>query len=88
MATLSSYRVEPGTFESLECRGCRSALDIHQPNLQQPDQFLGTCSGCHRWYRLAASPNEAGLTILELPEVEPMHPSPAAARSPDNDSRS
>jgi hypothetical protein len=84
VANLSYYRVATGNFSTLVCPSCRGSLDIHQPNLQQPDQFLGTCSLCGRWYRVASSIDETGLTVLELPEVveitSPPPPPPASGR--------
>ena len=67
VAALSYYTTASVNFSALACRRCRSSLDIHQPDPNQPDQFLGTCPSCGGWYRVASS-SESGLTVLELPE--------------------
>jgi hypothetical protein len=68
LASLSYYKSASDNFSTLDCRGCRVPLDVHQPDQNQPDQFLGTCSSCGKWFRLAPY-GEAGLIVLELPEL-------------------
>ena len=68
-ATLSYYHVAPDSFKTLACRRCRSPLDVHQPNPQQSDQFLGTCPTCNRWYLVAPSSGDPGLIVMELPDI-------------------
>ena len=32
------------------CTGCDASLDIHQPDPESPDRFLGTCPDCGAWF--------------------------------------
>ncbi len=32
------------------CTGCDAVLDIHQPDTECPDRFLGTCPECGAWF--------------------------------------
>ena len=80
IANLSYYLTAPANFARLRCRGCRNAMDIHQPDPNRADQFLGTCSGCGRWYRVGLSTDGAGLVVLDLPEVDQVEASPPASK--------
>ena len=74
VANLSYYSIAPESLATLHCRECRSPLDIHQPNPNQPDQFLGTCAGCGAWYRIGSCAAEDLLTVVQLPEVGEVDP--------------
>ena len=78
MANLNYYCIVSAALSTLNCRSCRGPLDIHQPNPNQPDQFLGTCSDCNLWYRVESKPGEGRLTVMQLPEV-------AETRAPTSD---
>ena len=77
-ALLSYYKTTSNNFAKLSCQMCRGTLDVHQPDQNQPEQFLGTCSGCGRWYRIAPM-TEAGLTMLELPDFTQIITSPPSS---------
>ncbi len=51
----------------IHCPGCRSALNVHQPDADWPDQLLGTCEGCQSWYLIATSAEESKATLIRLP---------------------
>src|SRR3954453_15259112 len=68
VANLTYYRTVPDSISALNCRVCRSPLDIHQPNPSQPEQFLATCPDCGRWSRVESTSGGGEVMILELPE--------------------
>jgi len=74
VANLSYYSIASDSLSALSCRACRSPLDIHQPNPNQPEQFLGTCSDCGRWYRLESAVQGGEVTVLQLPDVSEAKP--------------
>jgi hypothetical protein len=78
-ASLFYHIVASDRFPTLTCRGCRGSLDIHQPDPNQPEQFLATCSKCGRWYRVAGSTVANELIVLDLPDVGqiPVTPPPS-----------
>ena len=80
-AKLSYYSVVLDSVSALNCRSCRSPLDIHQPSPIHPNQFLGTCTECGCWYRVAALTENGQILVLKLPELEEINP-PSSAKSP------
>jgi hypothetical protein len=74
VANLVYYSVELEHLSALDCRACSTLLDIHQPNQNQPDQFLGTCGNCGRWYRVESLEEVGRITVLELPDVSETKP--------------
>ena len=56
-------------------------LDLHQPNPNQPDQFLGTCPGCGRWYSGRGEARGRSRQVIQLPEVREITPAPAPPRT-------
>jgi hypothetical protein len=75
-ASLSYYVTDSETFPTFACIGCRSFLDIHQPDPNHPVQFLGTCPRCGRWCRLVFSKDEAELVVIELPDAHQIEANP------------
>ena len=67
--SVALYSISAVRLSELSCRKCRTPLDIHQPDPNQPDKFLGTCSGCGCWYRVEAKLSEARATVMQLPEL-------------------
>jgi uncharacterized protein YbaR (Trm112 family) len=83
VANLIYYCTVPDSISALNCRGCRSPLDLHQPNPSQPEQFLATCPDCGRWSRVESTSGGGPVTIVELPEVGEINgPAPAADPHP------
>jgi hypothetical protein len=70
VASLSYYVATSESFPSLYCGGCRSSLDLHQPDPNRSEHFLGACSNCGRWYRVMFGSKDTELIVLELPEVD------------------
>ncbi len=57
--------------ESLCCPHCQVSLNLHQPDLEQPSQLLGTCDDCSRWFYLVESELDwEGTLLFELPSPE------------------
>ncbi len=52
----------------IPCLNCTHALEIHQPEVGEPERFIGTCEQCGRWYLMdCTEAQEANLMIL-LPD--------------------
>ena len=45
---LTSFPLPPHSPYS--CPMCSESLDIHQPDLEDPENLLAICDGCHAWY--------------------------------------
>jgi hypothetical protein len=52
------------------CLNCGAPLEIHQPDAEAPQRFIGTCDGCGRWYLLDWVPRSAEGLVLLLPTHE------------------
>lgn len=75
--SVALYSIAALRLNQLSCRRCQTALDVHQPDTNQPEKFLGTCSSCGCWYRVEARLSEARATVMQLPEVsEVLKPGP------------
>jgi len=70
LISICSYAMDARQLGTLSCQCCRSPLDLHQPNPDRPDQFLGTCSACGRWFRVEAKADEGRICVVLIPEVE------------------
>ena len=56
---------------ALCCPDCQAPLELHQPDLGQPMQLLGTCGSCSRWFFLVDLDFDGNETlVLELPSAE------------------
>ena len=65
-----SFLVKAEQLLELVCQRCRSPMDLHQPDSNQPDQFLATCPRCGLWVRAEAKADERTAVVVQLPEVE------------------
>ncbi len=56
---------------SLSCPDCQVPLELHQPDLWQPMQMLGTCGSCSKWFfAVDLDPDGIETVLLELPSAE------------------
>jgi hypothetical protein len=56
---------------TLWCPECQAPLDRHQPDENQPDQLLGTCLLCSKWFLLIEIEDECRFTlVVELPTAD------------------
>jgi hypothetical protein len=70
------------SLSDLKCRACKGFVETHQPNPNQPERILGTCSHCGVWYLIEATDNAGGIMVLELPDVSEIpHESITAPRA-------
>jgi hypothetical protein len=57
-------------MDALACPECRDALDLHQPDENQPAHLLGTCASCGNWYFLVELEADWRRAVLfDLPSV-------------------
>jgi hypothetical protein len=62
------------------CLNCGAPLEIHQPDAEEPQRFIGTCAGCGRWYLLDWVPRASEGLMLMLPTYEELQ---ETFKSPD-----
>lgn len=70
--TLNCFAIRSSQVAKLPCPDCRTVLDITQPNVDRPYQFLATCGGCGSWFRIETQPGEARGLIACMPEIAPL----------------
>jgi hypothetical protein len=56
-------------LDPIPCPACESALAIHQPDPQWPEQLLGVCGACGEWYLLWVNKGETEALVMHLPFV-------------------
>jgi hypothetical protein len=49
------------------CPNCSVPLELHQPDTEKPQRFVGICDRCGCWYLLEWIPLAAGGLMLALP---------------------
>jgi hypothetical protein len=55
----------------LSCPDCQVPLGLHQPDLWQPMQMLGTCADCSKWFFVVdLDPDGIDTVLLELPSAD------------------
>jgi hypothetical protein len=52
------------------CLNCAAPLELHQPEAEEPQRFVGTCDQCGRWYLLDWVPHSTEGLMLMLPSHE------------------
>jgi len=72
--TLSYFHVRSSRLSQLPCQRCRTTLDILQPDLHRPFQFLATCPDCGAWYRVEIRAGDSRGVMLNLPEIARLGP--------------
>ena len=50
------------------CLNCDQPLGLSQPENEEPERLIGTCSGCGRWYLLDWHPGSNEGVMLLLPD--------------------
>jgi hypothetical protein len=53
------------------CPDCRSDLNIHQPEPDQPDRLLGTCPACGLWSLIVVDEAHDQATLHALADPAP-----------------
>lgn len=53
---------EPG------CTVCHQPLDLHQPDVEQPDRLLATCGNCGAWHLLQQPDHGKKSLLARLPD--------------------
>jgi hypothetical protein len=62
----------PGA-SSLCCPDCQAALDLQQPDVDLPEQLLGICKSCSKWFFLVELEEDwNGTMLFELPSAATM----------------
>lgn len=64
------------------CPGCRDQMQLHQPDLDQPDRLLATCPSCQCWYVLDESASTGDFVRLQVPVSKAMHRPPSDSALP------
>jgi hypothetical protein len=56
-------------LEAPRCRDCRTALNVHQPDENRPEQLLATCARCGGWYLIVFGGEYTEAFLFDLPNV-------------------
>ncbi len=62
--------------EDILCSRCHEPLTLHQPDVDMPEQMLGTCDECKSWYLI----DKAGGIMSLLPEERTLRRRPRSRR--------
>jgi len=74
-STILSYcTVRSTQLNKLGCPICRTTLDISQPSINNPFQFLAVCPTCGTWYRVETRSGDPRGVMINLPEVAGLFP--------------
>lgn len=57
---------------TLNCLECQDLLDLHQPEMTDPDRLLGVCRQCDRWYLICLDVDQSTANLVRLPGFEEM----------------
>jgi hypothetical protein len=59
----------PSAPDSLDvpCSACGTPVEVHQPDSDDPEFVLGTCSECGQWLLIASDPDGQAVQVLVLP---------------------
>ena len=71
-ATLHCNLVRSSRLTNLPCHKCKTVLEIHQPSVENPHQFLATCPTCGAWFRLETRAGSTMGVMVALPEISPL----------------
>ena len=69
---MTYFTIRSSQLAHLPCPQCQTTLEIHQPNVDRPYQFLATCSACHGWFRIETRAGEARGIMASMPEISLM----------------
>lgn len=73
-ATFHYSTVRSSRLTELGCQKCRATLEILQPNVDRPDQFLAVCTVCGTWFRVEARAGDVRGVMVSLPEIVSLVP--------------
>ena len=72
--TLSYVTIRTNQLNKLTCSKCKTLLDLLQPSIDHPYQFLGICPTCGTWFRVETRAGEPRGVIATLPEIATLIP--------------
>lgn len=81
-ATLNYSTVQASRLTRLGCHRCRSTLEIHQPDVERPDQLLAICPRCGAWFRVETRAGEAQGVMISIPEAPTVGPTTGPVPNP------
>ncbi len=73
-ATFHCSTVRSSRLTELTCQKCRATLDLLQPDVDRPDQFLAICLNCGSWFRVEARLGEPRGVMVSLPDITSLVP--------------
>jgi hypothetical protein len=77
---VTAFEVSADGFVSAVCQKCQTKLDINQPQENDPNELLGTCSHCGCWHLIQVSPDGAEALLFNVPGVDFVRATLAEAR--------
>jgi hypothetical protein len=66
---------------SPSCQKCRTPLDVHQPDENDPRRLLGICGACHTWHFIEVAPDDSRALLFNMPCVEFIRAKSALSRT-------
>lgn len=81
-AILNYVTVRSNQLGKLGCQKCRTSLDVCQPSVNHPYQFLAVCPTCAAWFRVEIRPGDLQGVMISLPEVANLIPNGGAIPNP------
>jgi hypothetical protein len=68
--TVIHLAINNRSFDDIHCHKCAERLELHQPDEDLADRFVGTCPGCQAWYLINL---EMGVMVLLPDEADLRH---------------
>src|SRR5438067_1038088 len=78
---VSTLTISSEGLETPQCRECQTALNVHQPDEDRPEQLLATCARCGTWYLIELGKRKTEAFMFDLPNVTLIHASMVSAKT-------
>ena len=77
---VESLAISADGFVSARCQKCETELEIHQPQENDPQELLGTCTHCGCWHLIQVAPDGTEALLFNIPGIDFVRETLAQAR--------
>ena len=66
--TMVRFSTLPQNYDEGRCLACDGSLDLHQPDVRDPERVVGVCEVCGNWYLIDLIPDTDDAVMVALPD--------------------